>query len=150
MHLVTWTWSASSSDNLLLRVIMKAGQTTEERAVAMSEISLGPVTDTEIKLTKEVLNAVVNATWTYRCSREFKRGQVESIRIAVEYFNAAAKVSYVGQLTSVMMSTLASSARMYQCYENEGIVTDDIKQQFNQMLEVQAKCLSSILEQFAK
>lgn len=40
----------------------------------MGAISLGPVTDTEIKLTKEVLNAVVNATWTYRCSREFKRG----------------------------------------------------------------------------
>lgn len=47
----------------------------------MGAISLGPVTDTEIKLTKEVLNAVVNATWTFRCSREFKRGQVESIRI---------------------------------------------------------------------
>lgn len=30
----------------------------------MGAISLGPVTDTEIKLTKEVLNAVVNATWT--------------------------------------------------------------------------------------
>ena len=34
----------------------------------MGAISLGPVTDTEIKLTKEVLNAVVNATWTYRGS----------------------------------------------------------------------------------
>lgn len=129
---------------------MQAGQTTEGRVVAMGAISLGPVTDTEIKLTKEVLNAVVNATWTYRCSREFKRGQVESIRIAVEYFNAAAKMSYVDQLTSVMMSTLANSARMYQRYDSEGIMTDLIKQQFNQTLEVQAKCLSSILEQFAK
>lgn len=118
--------------------------------VAMSEISLGPVTDTEIKLTKEVLNAVVNAAWSYKCSREFKRGQVESIRIAVDYFNAAAKVSYVGQLTGVMMSTIANSARMYQRYENEGIMDDMVKQQFNQTLEVQAKCLSSILEQFAK
>lgn len=116
----------------------------------MGAISLGPVTDTEIKLTKEVLNAVVNATWTYRCSRVFKRGQVESIRIAVEYFNAAAKMSYVDQLTSVMMSTLANSARMYQRNDSEGIMTDLIKQQFNQTLEVQAKCLSSILEQFAK
>lgn len=116
----------------------------------MGAISLGPVTDTEIKLTKEVLNAVVNAMWSYKCSREFKRGQIESIRIAVEYFNAAAKMSYVDQLTCVMMTTLANSAGMYQRYECEGIMTDLIKQQFNQTLEVQAKCLSSILEQFAK
>ena len=116
----------------------------------MSEISLGPVTDTEIKLAKEVLNAVVNATWTYKCSREFKRGQIESIRIAIDYFNAAAKMSYVDQLTSVMMSSLANSARMYQRYDNEGIITDVFKSQFNQTLEVQARCLSSILEQFVK
>ena len=36
--------------------------------------SLGPVTDTEIKLTKEVLNAVVNVTWNYKRSSELKRG----------------------------------------------------------------------------
>ncbi|MZH76356.1 hypothetical protein [Collinsella aerofaciens] len=54
------------------------------------------------------------------------------------------------QLTSVMMTTLADSARMYQHYDSEGIMTDVSKQQFNQTLEVQAKCLSSILAQFAK
>lgn len=36
--------------------------------------SLGIVKDIEIKLTKEVLNAVVNATWNYKCSSELKRG----------------------------------------------------------------------------
>lgn len=75
---------------------------------------------------------------------------MESIRITADYFNAAAKMSYVDQLTSVMMTTLADSARMYQRYDSEGIMTDVSKQQFSQMLEVQAKCLSSILEQFAK
>lgn len=108
------------------------------------------MTDTEIKLTKEVLNAVVNATWNYKCSSEFKRGQMESIRITAEYFNAAVKMNCVDQLTSVMMTTLADSARMYQHYDSEGIMTDVSKQQFNQTLEVQAKCLSSILAQFAK
>lgn len=73
-----------------------------------------------------------------------------SIRIAAEQFNAAAKMSYVDQLTSVMMTTLADSARMYQRYDSVGIMTNVSKQQFNQTLEVQAKCLSSILEQFAK
>lgn len=66
--------------------------------------SLGPVTDTEIKLTKKVLNAAAKATWSYKCSSELKRGQMESIRITAEYFNAAAKMSYVDPTTSVMMT----------------------------------------------
>lgn len=75
---------------------------------------------------------------------------MESIRITAEYFNAAAKMSYEDQLTSAMMATLADSARMYQRYDSEEIMTNVSKQQFNQTLEVQAKCLSSVLEQFAK
>lgn len=75
---------------------------------------------------------------------------MESIRITAEYFNAAAKMSYVDQLTSAMMTTLADSAMMYQRYDSEEIMTNVSKQQFNQTLEVQAKCLSSVLEQFAK
>lgn len=73
---------------------------------------------------------------------------MESIRITDEYFNAAAKMSYVDQLAIVMMATLAGSARMYQRYDRGGIMTDVSKQQFNQALEVHAKCPSSILGQF--
>lgn len=112
--------------------------------------SLGPVTDTEIKLTKKALNAVVKATWSYKCFSELKRGQMESIRITAEYFNAAAKMSYVDPIMSVMMAKLVDSARMYQRYVGEGIMIDVSKQQFNQTLEVQVKCLSSFFAQFAK